>query len=214
MPQQRSYFALQLPKRWWIFGLDLALHDDIDVYQFKFFSELIMDKGEQYAGKGEDADRALLPEQTPFYKKLAAVAVQAGWGTDEKALISVLAHHNASQLKHIWEAFKDMYSEDLIKQLKSELSGNFEERQETLEEQIEALLNVEKQMRLAGDVAGTRKAACDILQLCFEAKAWKTLNDQNVLLSKRRGQLKQAAVGLFGKQAVGGWKASGPDGGH
>ncbi|XP_024637901.1 protein transport protein SEC24 isoform X2 [Medicago truncatula] len=34
--------------------------------------------GEQYASKREDADRALLPEQTPFYKDLAAVAVQAG----------------------------------------------------------------------------------------------------------------------------------------
>ncbi|XP_020092690.1 protein transport protein Sec24-like At3g07100 isoform X1 [Ananas comosus] len=34
--------------------------------------------GEQYASKGEDADRALLPEQTPFYRDLAAVAVQAG----------------------------------------------------------------------------------------------------------------------------------------
>lgn len=44
MPQKKSYFALQLPKRWWIFGLDLALHGDIDVYQFKFFSELAMEK--------------------------------------------------------------------------------------------------------------------------------------------------------------------------
>ncbi|KAJ7948001.1 sec23/sec24 transport family protein [Quillaja saponaria] len=34
--------------------------------------------GEQYASKGEDADCALLPEQTPFYKDLAVVAVQAG----------------------------------------------------------------------------------------------------------------------------------------
>lgn len=60
-----------------------------------------------------------------------------------------------------------------------------------LDAQIEALLNVEKQMRLNGDVAGTKKAATDILSLCFEARAWKTLNDQIVLLSKRRGQLKQ-----------------------
>lgn len=44
MPQKKSYFALQLPKRWWIFGLDLALHGDIDSYQFKFFSELVKDK--------------------------------------------------------------------------------------------------------------------------------------------------------------------------
>ncbi|GLT63882.1 hypothetical protein SLA2020_364130 [Shorea laevis] len=38
--------------------------------------------GEQYASKGEDADRALLPEQTPFYKDLATVAVQAGVSVD------------------------------------------------------------------------------------------------------------------------------------
>ncbi|KAK2992303.1 hypothetical protein RJ640_020296 [Escallonia rubra] len=44
MPQKKSYFALQLPKKWWVFGLDLALHCDIDVYQFKFFSELIKEK--------------------------------------------------------------------------------------------------------------------------------------------------------------------------
>ncbi|KAK3442595.1 hypothetical protein EUGRSUZ_B02927 [Eucalyptus grandis] len=41
MPQKKSYFALRLPKNWWVFGLDLALHEDIDVYQFKFFSELV-----------------------------------------------------------------------------------------------------------------------------------------------------------------------------
>ncbi|KAL3622016.1 hypothetical protein CASFOL_034212 [Castilleja foliolosa] len=60
-----------------------------------------------------------------------------------------------------------------------------------LEPQIEALLNVERQMRQAGDVAGTQKAVTDILQLCFDAGAWKTLTDQIVLISKRRGQLKQ-----------------------
>ncbi|RYR18950.1 hypothetical protein Ahy_B03g063578 [Arachis hypogaea] len=65
-----------------------------------------------------------------------------------------------------------------------------------LDASIEQLLNVEKQMRLAGDVAGTRKAVTDILQLCFEARAWKTLNDQIVVLSKRRGQLKQAVTAM------------------
>ncbi|KAI3825561.1 hypothetical protein L1987_07051 [Smallanthus sonchifolius] len=44
MPQKKSYFALQLPKGWWVFGLDLALHCDIDIYQFKFFTELIKEK--------------------------------------------------------------------------------------------------------------------------------------------------------------------------
>lgn len=30
--------------------------------------------GEQYASRGEDADRALLPEQTPFYKDLVMLS--------------------------------------------------------------------------------------------------------------------------------------------
>ena len=73
----------------------------------------------------------------------------------------------------------------------------FQEGGGNLESSIEQLLNVEKQMRLSGDVAGTKKAATDILQLCFEARAWKTLNDQIILLSKRRGQLKQVKITLF-----------------
>ncbi|KAF6163941.1 hypothetical protein GIB67_011265 [Kingdonia uniflora] len=44
LPQKKSYFALQLPRGWWVFGLDQSLHADIDVYQFKFFSELIKEK--------------------------------------------------------------------------------------------------------------------------------------------------------------------------
>jgi hypothetical protein len=44
LPPKKSYFALQLPMGWWIFGLDLALHGDIDVYQFKFFADLCRNK--------------------------------------------------------------------------------------------------------------------------------------------------------------------------
>ncbi|KAM0822310.1 hypothetical protein ACQ4PT_071582 [Festuca glaucescens] len=68
-----------------------------------------------------------------------------------------------------------------------------------LDAAIESLLNVEKQCRLAGDVAGTRKAAVDIVELCFKDAAWKTLNDQIVVLSKRRGQLKQAITAVVQK---------------
>ncbi|KAI4374167.1 hypothetical protein MLD38_012192 [Melastoma candidum] len=66
----------------------------------------------------------------------------------------------------------------------------------SLEARIEQLLAVEKQMRQGSDVSGTKKAVSDILNLCFEANAWKTLNDQIVLLSKRRGQLKQAVTAM------------------
>ncbi|GAY67483.1 hypothetical protein CUMW_256850 [Citrus unshiu] len=65
-----------------------------------------------------------------------------------------------------------------------------------LEAQVDQLLNTEKQMRLSGDVAGTKKAVTEILQLCFEAKDWKTLNEQIVNLSKKRGQLKQAVTAM------------------
>ncbi|OAY80446.1 26S proteasome non-ATPase regulatory subunit A [Ananas comosus] len=72
-------------------------------------------------------------------------------------------------------------------------------QEENLDAAIESLLNVEKQMRLAGDVAGTKKAVIDIIELCYKARAWKTLNDQIVLLSKRRGQLKQAVTAMVQK---------------
>ncbi|RWW63572.1 hypothetical protein BHE74_00029237 [Ensete ventricosum] len=77
--------------------------------------------------------------------------------------------------------------------------NNWSMQEENLDAAIESLLNVEKQMRLAGDVAGTKKAVLDIVELCYKARAWKTLNDQIVLLSKRRGQLKQ--VETFGAMA-------------
>ncbi|XP_022764810.1 annexin-like protein RJ4 isoform X2 [Durio zibethinus] len=49
-----------------------------------------------------------------------------GWGTDEKAIISVLGHRNAAQRKQIRLAYEELYQEDLIKRLESELSGDFE----------------------------------------------------------------------------------------
>ncbi|KAL2491739.1 Annexin D8 [Abeliophyllum distichum] len=49
-----------------------------------------------------------------------------GWGTDEKAIISILGRRNAIQRKLIRKAYEDMYQEDLVKRLESELSGDFE----------------------------------------------------------------------------------------
>nr|WP_244627469.1 metallophosphoesterase [Microvirga tunisiensis] len=39
-PQQRSYFALKLPKGWWLIGTDLQLGNDIDGPQHAFFERL------------------------------------------------------------------------------------------------------------------------------------------------------------------------------
>ncbi|KAK6119225.1 hypothetical protein DH2020_047040 [Rehmannia glutinosa] len=46
-----------------------------------------------------------------------------GWGTDEKAIISILGRRNAIQRKLIRQAYEDLYQEDLVKRLESELSG-------------------------------------------------------------------------------------------
>eukprot|EP00735_Rhodelphis_limneticus_P007225 TRINITY_DN19732_c0_g1::TRINITY_DN19732_c0_g1_i1::g.3270::m.3270 TRINITY_DN19732_c0_g1::TRINITY_DN19732_c0_g1_i1::g.3270 ORF type:complete len:462 (-),score=123.44,sp/Q2KJ25/PSD12_BOVIN/50.57/3e-155,PCI/PF01399.22/8.2e-18,ERp29/PF07749.7/0.24,ERp29/PF07749.7/5.7e+02,ATG16/PF08614.6/2.1e+02,ATG16/PF08614.6/4.3e+02,ATG16/PF08614.6/2.6 TRINITY_DN19732_c0_g1_i1:534-1919(-) len=57
---------------------------------------------------------------------------------------------------------------------------------------LDGLLSIEKVHRLSGDLAKTRQIVVAIVQLCYDCKEWSILNDQLVLVSKRRAQLKQA----------------------
>ncbi|KAK3019875.1 hypothetical protein RJ639_004183 [Escallonia herrerae] len=50
----------------------------------------------------------------------------SGWGTNEGLIISILAHRNAAQRKHIRETYAETYGEDLLKALDKELSRDFE----------------------------------------------------------------------------------------
>jgi 26S proteasome regulatory subunit N5 len=61
-----------------------------------------------------------------------------------------------------------------------------------LAQAIENLLVIEKQTRNGGDAPSTGKILSTIVELCYETKDFKALNENIVLLSKRRGQLKQA----------------------
>nr|ACU19582.1 unknown [Glycine max] len=49
-----------------------------------------------------------------------------GWGTDEKTVIAILGHRNVHQRQQIRKVYEEIYQEDLIKRLESELSGDFE----------------------------------------------------------------------------------------
>ncbi|XP_014217939.1 annexin B9-like, partial [Copidosoma floridanum] len=49
-----------------------------------------------------------------------------GWGTDEKSIIQVLANRTNLQRLQIAFEFKTLYGKDLVEDLKSETSGNFE----------------------------------------------------------------------------------------
>uniref|UniRef100_A0A8C1XIH8 26S proteasome non-ATPase regulatory subunit 12 n=2 Tax=Cyprinus carpio TaxID=7962 RepID=A0A8C1XIH8_CYPCA len=63
-----------------------------------------------------------------------------------------------------------------------------------LQEAIESLLSLEKQTRTASDMVSTSRILVAIVQLCYEAKDWDALNENIMLLSKRRSQLKQAVA--------------------
>lgn len=66
---------------------------------------------------------------------------------------------------------------------------------------LEKLLNLEKQHRLGEDVTATKRCCTAILDVLYEAKEWKLLNEHILLLAKRRSQLKQVLLWPSGKAA-------------
>ncbi|KAK9863493.1 hypothetical protein WJX84_011652 [Apatococcus fuscideae] len=70
-----------------------------------------------------------------------------------------------------------------------------------IQEALEALLNLEKQSRLAEDVPCTTRCCLAVVDVCYESGDWKMLNENILLLSKRRAQLKQP-VQAFVRQAM------------
>lgn len=65
-------------------------------------------------------------------------------------------------------------------------------KENKINEALEELLAVEKQTRQAADMVSNSRVLVTAVQICFEAKEWDLLNEYIVLLSKKRGQLKQS----------------------
>mmetsp|Transcript_27634 Transcript_27634/g.42846 ORF Transcript_27634/g.42846 Transcript_27634/m.42846 type:complete len:1310 (+) Transcript_27634:227-4156(+) len=83
MPQQRSYFALALPKGWWMFGFDLGLSADIDIDQFKFFARIA-------AKLVQPSDAVIIVVHEPSW---VIEADDNAVGRDEENLRELMDHH-------------------------------------------------------------------------------------------------------------------------
>ncbi|XP_076333341.1 regulatory particle non-ATPase 5 [Tachypleus tridentatus] len=66
-----------------------------------------------------------------------------------------------------------------------------------LSEALDILLTLEKQTRTGADTHSTSKVLVAIVRLCFEAKDYKVLNENIVLLTKRRSQIKQSVTKMI-----------------
>ncbi|CAH1793593.1 unnamed protein product [Owenia fusiformis] len=63
-----------------------------------------------------------------------------------------------------------------------------------LSEAIDTLLALEKQTRTAADMHSTSRILVAVVKFCFQCNEWNALNENIILLTKRRGQLKQAVT--------------------
>ncbi|XP_071107256.1 26S proteasome non-ATPase regulatory subunit 12-like [Haliotis cracherodii] len=70
-------------------------------------------------------------------------------------------------------------------------------KQGKLSEAVEILLGLEKQTRTASDTHSTGRILVAVVKLSFEAKNWDALNENIVLLTKKRGQIKQAVTKMI-----------------
>lgn len=106
-----------------------------------------------------------------------------GFGTDEKAIINVLAQRTNQQRVEIAAQYKAQYGKDLMKDLKSELSGKFEQLIVAVMTPIPEFLAIELHDAMAG--MGTNEATL-IEILCTMNNAWiQAINAQYMRLYHR-----------------------------
>jgi hypothetical protein len=89
--QQRSYFGLQLPYNWWIWGVDVALGDSLDVAQRHYFEALV-------AKRVKPGDKIIIVLHAPEwfkhnYKALTMICQLAREKGEICALLAGDLHH-------------------------------------------------------------------------------------------------------------------------
>ncbi|KAJ8683343.1 hypothetical protein QAD02_019135 [Eretmocerus hayati] len=127
-----------------------------------------------------------------------------GFGTDEKAIIQVLAHRSNEQRQEIAKAFKTSYGKDLIKDLKSETSGNFEKLLVAMMTPLPQYIAKELHDAISGigtDETVLIEVMCtmsnheiNVIKQAYEAMYGKSLEDE--LMSDTSGNFKRLMVSL------------------
>jgi len=89
--QQRSYFALQLPYDWWIWGVDVALSDSLDIAQRHYFEAIV-------AKQVKQGDKIIIVLHAPDwfkheYKALTMICRLAREKGEVCALLAGDLHH-------------------------------------------------------------------------------------------------------------------------
>ncbi|HEY3068380.1 MAG TPA: hypothetical protein VGL09_21525 [Methylomirabilota bacterium] len=96
--QARSYFALKLPHRWWLWAVDVQLESDIDPGQFEYFRALASAEAPDGLRPG---DRVILATAEPdwLYRDIKDPRVESNLGFLEKKIIEP-----AGARVHVWVA--------------------------------------------------------------------------------------------------------------
>ena len=94
-------------------------------YNQKYNRDLVFDLKSDLSGRFEDAIMALFDD--PFvYDAKSLHNAMAGLGTDVDTVIEILCTRPNWYLKNIKKAYESLYNSELIKDIKSEFSGNLE----------------------------------------------------------------------------------------
>ncbi len=97
--QTRSYFAIELPHRWWLFALDIQLESDIDDPQLEYFKGVVNGVGDR---RGiAQGDRVILATVEPdwLYRDIQNPVAESNLGFLEEQIIKP-----AGARVHLWLA--------------------------------------------------------------------------------------------------------------
>ena len=94
-------------------------------YQEKYHQDLIEDLKKELSGKFEDSMVALFKDPIEYDAECINNAIK-GAGTDENALIEIIASRPSWLMQKIKKKYNELYKSELIEDVKSDTSGDFQ----------------------------------------------------------------------------------------